>query len=758
MSVLVIDIPKRAAVSLWLNVSGFVTALFRGFVGLFRLSIRQYVMVLMAVLLVSASAMQIPAIDRARDNLRGVTIVGDAVESAPPPEIVLLTHALGGFKVILIDLVWMRAVKMLNSKQFWELAQLYDWMGKLEPRLEEVWVFNGWNMSYNIVAELSDSESRWQWIDRAIAWLRDEGLRYNPKSGEIKREMAWIFWNKIGAYNDNHNAYYKHRWALIMNAVIGEEQHDWDFVDKLPTKLGEVLTLAGMEDKYMDVADSEERQKKIEEVLALRREMEKFIDRYSDHLGVGGRRSTRFAAVRKQLLPLTEATVYRQLPAPLREFLDQPENKEAKQILREFMMARVLRKDHKMDIGLMHDIEYDYGYEKTPESPAVSDESEEPVMGPERSAPEPVHVLWKMDWRLPDPHAIYWARRSLESQTERLMSLSEQETEIRKKYDRERVHPERLIFYSLKQLYRRGQIAYMDPIPTGNINMTYDLDSIEALHQYYIRRIAEMQKDQDRLDTIWRALKKAGIRAIPEDVVGLSTAKDGHIYFLQEVSEMLYYSAQMSEAAKYFKYGQDVYDKFKAPDNTPYSIEEYCLGKIKKLLEESGTRAQVRGLIEGMILRFYFLYSCYQDQEAAGWIAKAEDWWHYYVKDAILRDQGKLEVERHGLPTFKQLKQLVLRAVLRGERPFPGYLKGRLVARLDLSPDWLEKVDKALGERGTHEEEMRKKALEEASSPLPGEKQKTIVEEEEERRRQEQERREREEAHDREIRMRRRYE
>ena len=75
---------------------------------------------------------------------------------------------LGGFKGFLVDALWLRAGSLQEEGKYWELYQLYNWMGKLEPGIEEIWDFNAWNMSYNLVAELDDSEARWQWIERAI--------------------------------------------------------------------------------------------------------------------------------------------------------------------------------------------------------------------------------------------------------------------------------------------------------------------------------------------------------------------------------------------------------------------------------------------------------------------------------------------------------------------------------------------------------------------------------------------------------------
>jgi hypothetical protein len=678
---LVIEIPRRVGTGLYRAAAALVLGLARLVAGLLRLSARQYAMLGLAAVCIGLAGVQLPGLDQARSALRETTIVGGAVEHDAPPDIVLLTHALGGFKVVFIDLVWLRAVRLLNGKQFWELSQLYDWIGKLEPRLEEVWVFNGWNMAYNIVAELSESEPRWQWIARAIAWMRDDGWhKYNRRSAEILREIAWTFYNKIGATNDEHNIYYKHRWALIMDDLLGPEgHHDWKALRDMPQSLGAFVSQPALADFLVEL--------------------------WRKRIGNAGH-SALIEAGRNALKPVGEAQAYRELPKDVRDLLDQPRHQEAKKLIHGSIVARVLREVYKIDVGLMADIEQEYG---------------------------------AMDWRLPDPHAIYWSKLSNIIQTARAMAVTEDS--IRKKYSDKTVNPERMIFYSLKQLYRRGRIAYMDPVPTGNIALTYNLQRIDLLHNYYIKRIEEMQRDQDVLDRIWRELKKAGQSAIPQDVIGLSTAKDGHVYFLQEVSEMLYYSGDVRRATMYFKYGQDKYDKFRAPDGRPYTLEEYCLGKIRKLLTEYGTREQVLVLINGMVLRYYFLTACFQDDEAASWYGKSREWWRYYVDDAIQRAQARMTPEAMGLPTHEQLCRTVLHRIMTGQAAFPPFLRQRLRERMNLPDDWEQKVAGKLGEAGKAEEKLRAESYDKAVKPLPSEKPKSAVEEEEEKRKQDEEKR-----------------
>ena len=108
------------------------------------------------------------------------------------------TVALGGFRGLISNFLWIRANDLQEDDKFFEAAQLADWITKLEPTFPTVWVFQAWNMAYNISVKFKDFPDRWRWLEHGIDLLRDEGLRYNPNSVEIYRELGWFFQHKMG--------------------------------------------------------------------------------------------------------------------------------------------------------------------------------------------------------------------------------------------------------------------------------------------------------------------------------------------------------------------------------------------------------------------------------------------------------------------------------------------------------------------------------------------------------------------------------
>ncbi|NOZ64580.1 MAG: hypothetical protein GXO71_06585, partial [Caldiserica bacterium] len=138
-----------------------------------------------------------------------------------PPEIVFTTILLGGFRGILVDFLWMRAQKLQEEGKYFELVQLSDWIGLLEPKIPQIWIFNAWNLAYNISVEFPTPEERWNWVYQGIRLLRDRALKYIPHSPEIYRELSWIYFNKISASVDEFSPYYKRTWAKMMQDAMG---------------------------------------------------------------------------------------------------------------------------------------------------------------------------------------------------------------------------------------------------------------------------------------------------------------------------------------------------------------------------------------------------------------------------------------------------------------------------------------------------------------------------------------------------------
>jgi len=188
---------------------------------------RGYKLVLAGVLvaLLLAGSFVQPALTSARERL-GLTEIAP-LENAPPV-LAFTTVALGGFRGIIANALWIRSNELEEQGKYFEAMQLADWITKLQPRMAQVWAVQAWNMAYNISVKFTAPEDKWRWVRAGTELLRDQGLRYNPDEALIYRELAWFFQHKMGHYLDGAHMYYKREWARAMISVLGREHPNWE--------------------------------------------------------------------------------------------------------------------------------------------------------------------------------------------------------------------------------------------------------------------------------------------------------------------------------------------------------------------------------------------------------------------------------------------------------------------------------------------------------------------------------------------------
>jgi len=173
--------------------------------------------VLIVSLLVGASRLQ-QGLNREREKM-GLTRL-KPLENAPPL-LAFTTVALGGFRGLIANILYVRASQLQEDDKYFEMVQLSDWITKLEPHLLQVWTVQAWNMAYNISVKFPDAADRWRWVRKGIELLRDEALKYNPDEELIYQQLGWLFQHKLGQNLDDAQMYYKTAWAWEMQNLLG---------------------------------------------------------------------------------------------------------------------------------------------------------------------------------------------------------------------------------------------------------------------------------------------------------------------------------------------------------------------------------------------------------------------------------------------------------------------------------------------------------------------------------------------------------
>ncbi len=194
-----------------------------------NLRAKKILLVLLTAGLLFSSGQVQKSLNRDRAQL-GLTRA-DPLNNAPPI-LAFTTVALGGFRGLISNYLWIRANDLQQDDKFFEAAQLADWITDLEPHFPQVWAFQAWNMAWNISVKFKDSADRWRWVQRGMELLRDDGLRYNPDTTLLYQQLGWIFQSKMGQNLDDANLYYKQEWAKEMTPLFAPNGTNFSALSK----------------------------------------------------------------------------------------------------------------------------------------------------------------------------------------------------------------------------------------------------------------------------------------------------------------------------------------------------------------------------------------------------------------------------------------------------------------------------------------------------------------------------------------------
>ncbi len=144
-----------------------------------------------------------------------------AVTADMSPGMRFVTVALGGFRGMAADLLWLRATRLQDEGRYVELAQLAEWITLMEPACPQIRTYHPWNMAYHLRAAMAGADDRWRWVLNGLRLLRDRGIPSNPAEPELYAELAWLHLHKIGGLIDGADLAYHRRWVLEMSALTG---------------------------------------------------------------------------------------------------------------------------------------------------------------------------------------------------------------------------------------------------------------------------------------------------------------------------------------------------------------------------------------------------------------------------------------------------------------------------------------------------------------------------------------------------------
>jgi hypothetical protein len=370
------------------------------------------VCVVLAVVLLTVAGSRLDFINSQRVEMK--LISNEPLQNAPP-SLAFATVAMGAFRGLVVDILWMRADKLKEQGQYFDAKQLAEWITILQPRFAQVWAFQAWNMAYNISVAIpaEQPDQRWQWVKNGYELLRDKGIPLNPKSILLYRELGRIFQHKIGSNSDDDNKYYKLQLALAMEPLLGKADNAWfESLAKAPADWSQIAA-------DTDVAPF---------IAALKAADKNFED---DSRFVGNYLSLRQNPSRFD-------------PAAFK-VIDRFRGTNTLEKFDVFAKAWQLRNVWKLDPVLMLELNRTYG---------PTDFND-----PNKHFP--------LDWRHPDVHAIYWAVQGL-----RVAGKKDAVKIGRGEFPVDEINTDRVVASSLQNLFRYGKIFIYDvnesvPSPQG---------------------------------------------------------------------------------------------------------------------------------------------------------------------------------------------------------------------------------------------------------------------------------------------------
>jgi hypothetical protein len=328
--------------------------------------------VLAASLLITAG-MQLNFINSQRQQMK--LIANEPLENAPP-SLVFATVAMGAFRGLLVDILWLRADRLKDQGEFFDAKQIAEWITTLQPRFTSVWEFQAWNMAYNISVAIpaTQPDERWRWVKNGYELLRDQGIPLNPKSISLYCELARIFQHKLGSVSDDAHKYYKLQLAMAMEPLLAPADNQYfKALTEAPTDWGQII-------KDPDVASLITSLKSADKTF----DNDDFVSNYLS---------------------------LRQNPARFNpdafKVIDNFRGTEAIRKFDIFAKAYHLRNAWKLDPVLMQQLNKTYG---------PTDWND-----PNTHLP--------LDWRHPDTHAIYWAAKGLQVAGKKEFSVAEINTD-----------------------------------------------------------------------------------------------------------------------------------------------------------------------------------------------------------------------------------------------------------------------------------------------------------------------------------------
>ena len=529
-----------------------------------RDSIILFACLLIAAGLLVGAGKQLDYVNAQREEMD--LTINPVLENAPP-SLAFATVAMGAFRGLVVDILWMRADKLKEEGQFFDARQLAEWITTLQPRFGAVWEFHAWNMAYNISVAIpaSQPEERFRWVRNGYELLRDKGIPLNPKSTQLYRELARIFQHKMGGVSDDCHKYYKLRLAEMLGPLLRSEDNGLQREDNA---YFEALIAAPR--TWAQVAGDPNVQPFIEALQAADetfRDEEQFVANY---------------------LSLRQNP--RRFPAATFAVIDEFRGTAALKRFDLFAKAYQLRSEWKLEPALMHEINQTHG----------------PI---DLSDP---NVHYPMDWRHPDCHAIYWAVKALK------LAAEQEDREITT-YE---TNTDRIVAHSHQNLFRYGKMMILE----GPAEPSIQDDPNATTQSRLVRKDIFLGPDYRMFDSYNKATL-AILEKHKDDKGRYESLRNGYRNMLKNAVLTFYQSGIRGYALRIYN---QLRQSFPEIDDFKVSLDQYAKNRLAEELESIDI-LNARELIVATLAEAYYHYALRSDDLAAAREQIAQKIYDYYM-------------------------------------------------------------------------------------------------------------------------------
>jgi len=379
---------------------------------MFRDRLIQLVALIVVLISIGISAIILPVVMQESDDY-ALRYTDVSVEGAPP--FVALGTAIAAVRGLIVDYLWVKINIQQEKGLFYEVMADAELITKLQPRFAAVWAFHGHNMAYNVSVATHTLQERWEWVNAGIRLVRNDGIRNNPNDLLLHKELAFWFAHKIDGYADDAHLYYKKQFCQEWHFLLGMPPEDYDervvWIKAIADAPGTLHSLEKQTPGVMELISRLKEHFPPNSPAEFKLDQD-FLSQYTMWQQVTGQSAAaEILGIDKQFR--RESPYF----TALDQLASDPELQEMWTALINHIRKRVLIENYNMDPGLMYEYTRDLG---------------------------------PLDWRHPQAHAVYWARRGSQFGESRVP-----EDEIYTVLNNDRIQVQ-----GLQALSRSGRITY----------------------------------------------------------------------------------------------------------------------------------------------------------------------------------------------------------------------------------------------------------------------------------------------------------